>query len=295
MILAQIITCGRWARWPKSYAVAAKPLYYWRSSMPMRYAIAGSTAMAFMAMKSNCCISPCKCESEAGKMQQQTRELSGLPDSSCCHSMHQEEECLPSTIVMLATSSSSSTAMHPVQQLDAVSNIHSGQSTLRSLSWWKRIGRAFFVVTRGIEIVVRLSPLLSLTPTAMVVSYIDPIIRRRCAQLFLRVHMLTVGGGIDHCHLGAQDTNFLLQHDNNNHTRASNLSWNYTLHTLQCLGPAFVKKKLNGRQLVEIYSQYKCAIDYLNCTIPHGFTIGSTHTKHWWMHLERIINLVGWS
>jgi len=67
-------------------------------------------------------------------------------------------------------------------------------------SWWNRIGKTFFVITRGIEIAVRLCPLIVMTPTAMLVS--------RCFQ---------------------------------ESTWVSDITWRYTLHTLQCLGPAFVK------------------------------------------------------
>lgn len=66
--------------------------------------------------------------------------------------------------------------------------------------WWNRIGKTFFVLTRGIEITVRLCPLIVMTPTAMLVS--------RCFR---------------------------------ESTWVSDISWRYTLHTLQCLGPAFVK------------------------------------------------------
>ena len=37
-------------------------------------------------------------------------------------------------------------------------------------SWWNRIGKTFFVITRGIEITIRLCPLIVMTPTAMLVS-----------------------------------------------------------------------------------------------------------------------------
>jgi len=67
-------------------------------------------------------------------------------------------------------------------------------------SWWNRIGKTFFVITRGIEITIRLCPLIVMTPTAMLVS--------RCFR---------------------------------ESTWVSDISWGYTLHTLQCLGPAFVK------------------------------------------------------
>jgi len=67
-------------------------------------------------------------------------------------------------------------------------------------SWWNRIGKTFFVITRGIEITIRLCPLIVMTPTAMLVS--------RCFR---------------------------------ESTWVSDISWGYTLHTLKCLGPAFVK------------------------------------------------------
>ena len=66
-------------------------------------------------------------------------------------------------------------------------------------SWWNRIGKTFFVISRGVEIAVRLCPLIVMAPTAMLASRF-------------------------------QESTWL-----------SDISWRYTLHTLQCLGPAFVK------------------------------------------------------
>lgn len=123
--------------------------------------------------------------------------------------------------------------------------------------WWKRIGQSFFVITRGIEIVIRLSPLIILTPTAMLVSYTDTLWRRTWKRIRRNHHngltsplVLQMGDLAAHDDIYTtqfqEDTNASpassLQHHNyQTSTWASDLAWSYTLHTLQCLGPAFVK------------------------------------------------------
>jgi len=139
---------------------------------------------------------------------------------------------------------------------DGAINKDAKQST--TPSWWKRIRQTFFVITRGMEILARLSPLLVLTPTAIAVSYIHPIWRKYAPTLFC-LPSLTIGSSSNQSQLDRKDnddiftmhfqgSNTASQHHNqqqynhhHNTTWASDLAWTYTLHTLQSLGPAFVK------------------------------------------------------
>jgi aarF domain-containing kinase len=108
----------------------------------------------------------------------------------------------------------------------------------------QRIGQTFFVTTRGIEIMARLSPLIVLTPTAMALSYIDRLCRKAILQRRQqRINDADVRIGDDAsfvprfrqlCTLPRHDTRFRT-------TWASDVAWRYLLWTLQCLGPAFVK------------------------------------------------------
>ena len=122
------------------------------------------------------------------------------------------------------------------------------------LSWWQRIGQTFFVITRGVEIVVRLSPLIILTPTAIVVSYITPFWKRYIFQQNEdnMQQLLTIDGLQENGNSGGDIYATQFQESNLAHsdhattilsssTWASDLAWQYTLHTLQCLGPAFLK------------------------------------------------------
>jgi len=127
-----------------------------------------------------------------------------------------------------------------------------------SPSWWKRIRQTFFVITRGLEILARLSPLLVLTPTAIAVSYIHPIWRKYAPTLFY-LPSLTIRNSSNQSQFDREDnhdiftmqfqeSNMASQQQNqqqynhhHNTTWASDLAWTYTLHTLQSLGPAFVK------------------------------------------------------
>lgn len=118
------------------------------------------------------------------------------------------------------------------------------KGTIIMSPWWKRIGQTVFVMKRGMEIVVRLSPLLILVPTAAIVSYINPIWRRHIqfGSSYTEPEVLTINHEKDDDMLFAeqfQESNF--PHHHRTSTWASDLAWMYTLHTLQCLGPAFVK------------------------------------------------------
>ena len=125
-------------------------------------------------------------------------------------------------------------------------------------TWLQKIKQTFFVITRGIEIVVRLSPLLVLTPTAVVVSYVEPLWKHYATFLFENRNLAFIplrGGVASACD---EDEHYVFVHQlqdslrnnqqqsdhhmpDHGHTWASNLAWRYTLHTLQSLGPAFVK------------------------------------------------------
>ncbi|KAL7536623.1 hypothetical protein ACHAXR_007289 [Thalassiosira sp. AJA248-18] len=140
-------------------------------------------------------------------------------------------------------------------------------------NWLQRIGQTFFVITRGIEIVARLSPLLILTPTSMVVSIIDPLLSKGyfyfvglCKKWNDNINVKTTfpvmdAHDDDYHHREQEKTDDILfathqfqdfNSNNNNNlmiphniphqaTWASNLAWRYTIHTMQCLGPAFCK------------------------------------------------------
>ena len=142
-------------------------------------------------------------------------------------------------------------------------------TTHNTTLWWKRIGQSFFVITRGLEIIIRLSPLIVLTPTAMIVSYIDKTSRsifwygtwKRNYHIgplttsspphVLSLSDLQVHDNIyttqfqEESNISSSSTSSLLQQHHNNYQTptswASDIAWSYTLHTLQCLGPAFVK------------------------------------------------------
>lgn len=123
--------------------------------------------------------------------------------------------------------------------LPPTSSDHSTKST-----WLQRIGKALFVITRGVEIVLRLSPLLILTPTAILVEYSNSMIKR---MRFANNEILSTS-----CELRIDDDDYLMLRPfqefevarmRNEHrgTWAANLAWRYTLNTLQTLGPAFCK------------------------------------------------------
>ena len=95
------------------------------------------------------------------------------------------------------------------------------------------------MITRGIEIVVRLSPLVILTPTAVAVSYIHPVWKRYTHQREEDnlQSLLTLDG----LQTNSNGNNPICTCQQCTTSWVSNLSWRYTLHTLQSLGPAFVK------------------------------------------------------
>lgn len=110
-------------------------------------------------------------------------------------------------------------------------------------SWLQRIGKTFFVVARGVEIVMRLSPLVVLTPTAVLVSSADSYIRRIVNRK--KNIILSTSGEL----IRVDDNDMFVKqfevaglpktYEGDNW--ASNLAWRYTLYTLQTLGPAFCK------------------------------------------------------
>ena len=109
--------------------------------------------------------------------------------------------------------------------------------------WYQRIGNTFFVITRGAEIVLRLSPLLIMTPVAVLVSAANSLFGNVC-QTKESTITLTLG------QMKRDDEADLFVHqfeiaratrENPGQTFASNLAWRYALYTLQSLGPAFCK------------------------------------------------------
>jgi hypothetical protein len=172
-------------------------------------------------------------------------------------------------------------------------------------SWIQKIGQTIFVITRGLEIVVRISPLLILTPTALIVSSVDSLFRRVWHP---KKHIISTSGGTE------EDNNLFIQqlqefddavrNVHHGQTWASNLAWRYTLYTLQSLGPAFSKlgqwlvdiyamccldlnaasshfKSFIGQQLDAISFPYKCATDYLSCMTWQTPIHWNTLILHW--------------
>lgn len=264
--------------------------------MPMRYSIVGSTLaiptsafiIATIKSNNNYSISPsqCQCQCEAGEGNNdnvvQEHHLQLTSNYHHDDDVHQYQYLSSSTMILASSPSSSSL------QLGNINDDEVQQSTIKpiprkwwklqwwgilprassrqrrgdnKLSWWGRIGQTVFVITRSIEIVARLSPLLLLTPTAMVVSYyycIDPIYWKRYVYSSIKKKeddlkpLLTIEGldnsGDDNMFTTQfQEEPKSIEHHQHHHhhhqstTWASDLSWRYTLHTLQCLGPAFVK------------------------------------------------------
>mmetsp|Transcript_16723 Transcript_16723/g.31509 ORF Transcript_16723/g.31509 Transcript_16723/m.31509 type:complete len:688 (-) Transcript_16723:183-2246(-) len=226
---------------------AATVPFYWSRSAPMRYSIL-SSAMAITAsaiMKTTCqSIPPTNCE-----------ECQDSPLPLATYSLHQHTA--PTTIILASSPSSTIMTHHHDDHTDGAINNDAKQST--TPSWWKRIRQTFFVITRGMEILARLSPLLVLTPTAIAVSYIHPIWRKYAPTLFY-LPSLTIESSSNRSQLDRKDNDdiFTMQfqgsnitsqqqqnqqqyHHHHNTTWASDLAWTYTLHTLQSLGPAFVK------------------------------------------------------
>ena len=284
------------ARWRPTASGSAIPIQ-WSRSLPMRYSIVGSsltltiTASAFAigtTVQTN--TSVCECESVSGGTSNHNIKCSPIL-SSRLHHHWKQDECPSRTV--LASSPSPSPLIHALQ-MDQSANSKSrwqikwwgrpkrtptGQSS-SSYSWWQRIGNTFFVITRGIEIVVRLSPLIVLTPTAVAVSYIDPILKR---YIWKHKKLLTWNTSTHETKNNQQliinqertnndeifttqfqqESNTLTRqitqhHNQQSFTWASNLAWNYTLHTLQCLGPAFVKLGQWAATRRDLFPVYMC-------------------------------------
>ena len=101
-----------------------------------------------------------------------------------------------------------------------------------SSPWWSRF-QAVFIAFRALEIFTRLAPLAILAPTAWLVDCVSP--RRNVLE--------PDGNGPATRQTTRQFQNMssLQERNMNSGNWVSNLSWRYTLHTLQQLGPAFVK------------------------------------------------------
>ena len=119
------------------------------------------------------------------------------------------------------------------------------QSSTNKTTWLERICKTFFVITRGVEIVVRLSPLLVLVPTSLLVSRADSLVR----QLWQPKRSIILSTSSEMSEVDDDDDDVYIKQFEISHARgsyvgqtwASNLAWMYTLHTLQALGPAFSK------------------------------------------------------
>lgn len=113
----------------------------------------------------------------------------------------------------------------------------------RSKSWLQKIGDGIFVIARGVEIIIRLSPLIILAPTAVIVSSSESLMKRVCASrrnIILSTSgklMRGDGGDMFVKQFEVPGQRFYCERP----TWASNLAWRYTIHTLQSLGPAFCK------------------------------------------------------
>lgn len=109
----------------------------------------------------------------------------------------------------------------------------SNDTDVSSSSWWCRF-QSVFIALRGLEIVLRLAPLAVLAPTAWLVDCVSP--RRNELESDGDKPALT-----RQFTRQFQSMTSLQERNMNSGNWASNLSWRYTLYSLQNLGPAFVK------------------------------------------------------
>ncbi|KAL7463838.1 hypothetical protein ACHAXS_004192 [Conticribra weissflogii] len=150
--------------------------------------------------------------------------------------------CVPSTI--LASSPAHATAKTSVGE-ESIDTPMNG------------IKRTFLVLKRSLEIMIRLSPFLILTPTAMLVSRADFLWRGKPTSIGFGNNCSRLGEPTEKLVAEDDEGDFIFLHrfDNNDNQQfgrncifdcshenwASQLTWNYALYTLQTLGPAFVK------------------------------------------------------
>ena len=118
---------------------------------------------------------------------------------------------------------------------------HNSGDEKSETTWFQRISKSIFVITRGVEIVIRLSPLLILAPTAVFVSstnsFVEWMVRRP-----KKYGIISTSSSIDDGDLFVHQFEMArITTVYPDETWASNLAWRYTLHTIQSLGPAFCK------------------------------------------------------
>ncbi len=105
-----------------------------------------------------------------------------------------------------------------------------------------RVKNTVFVIWRGVEIVVMFSPLIILTPTALIASYTSAIWRRIVDRTNTNSILLTSGYVDDKQHNTTSVCEVEIHNSYTNHeTFPSNIAWGYTIFALQYLGPSFVK------------------------------------------------------
>ena len=121
---------------------------------------------------------------------------------------------------------------------------HTSGDEKSKTTWFQRISKSIFVITRGVEIVIRLSPLLFLAPTAVFVSSANSLVEWMVRQPRKYGILSTCGesSSVDNDYLFVSQFEMArMTSAYPGETWASNLAWRYTLHTLQSLGPAFCK------------------------------------------------------
>ena len=249
--------------WYKSSSAATIPITQWAGSYGTVCSIVGSFAISivFANSRDNGIISSCKCESEYKSNKRQRRENLHLlhPCTLLRNSNHDDYET--STRILAGS---------PHQQLDCDISVQHESLTKptrrkwwrlqwwqqqqhpnthnnnTSSSWWQSLHRTVITLTRGIEIVVRLSPLIVLTPIAVAASNMKSLWNNNNRYLLHSNNKGEEDGNHDDLFAITQFQSISSsqqqhQHHSNNTTWVSDLAWWYTLHTLQCLGPAFVK------------------------------------------------------
>jgi len=192
--------------------------------LPIIGATLAATASAYVAAKSGGRVASAECEAGEGGSAATaplTRALAWDPQH---FRMHRDVE---SGVAILARSTR---PLGDEAELDLRPQASSARRWWRHrwprgrgdrASWWGWLGRTFFAIARGVEIAVRLSPLLVLAPTAALVSRL----------------LEGASEEEDPQPPSTTDANDLQSSAN----WASNLAWRYALHSLQSLGPAFVK------------------------------------------------------
>jgi len=137
----------------------------------------------------------------------------------------------------------------------------------RIQSWASTVWDAVLVLMRTTEVVIRLSPLLILTPAAMMLTPTHSSASTSCDE--------------SHGHSPSHISTI-----NPQTSKASDLAWRYTTYTIQKLGPVFVKLFQWAATRRDIFPEPTC--DRLS-------ELHSSTMVHSWSHTKRILEEGGFS